>query len=82
MPFHWNEKYEVNIPEIDSQHKALLELLNRTNEAHSNSDRNVIVSEASKMKLYMKILKVRGYALTHFITEERYMIKYKYPKFF
>jgi hemerythrin len=82
MPFHWNEKYEIGIPDIDKQHRSLFDILNATHETYSIGERNTVVCENRKMEVYMDVLKLREYALTHFLSEERYMIKYKYPKFF
>jgi hemerythrin len=81
MPFTWSEKYYIGIGEIDKQHMGLLELLNNTYDKYATSS-NIKLTEKSKMNVYLDILKLREYAFVHFITEEKYMIKYHYPKFF
>lgn len=80
MGFLWNEKYSIGIREIDEQHQKLLQLLNNAKEAYS-SDADCIVDEENRMKVYMDILKLREYALTHLATEEKYMAKHRYPDF-
>ncbi len=82
MGFLWHEKYCIGVAEIDKQHKTLLEMLNKADEAYASEDRNTIVGDESKMRVYMDILRLREYAFTHFSTEERYMIKHQYPRFF
>jgi hemerythrin len=81
MSFLWHEKYCIGIDEIDKQHKTFLDMLNKTYDSYSSSSTSV-VDEKDKLKVYTDILKLREYAFNHFFTEEKYMIKYKYPKFF
>ncbi len=81
MSFLWHEKYCIGIDEIDKQHKTFLDMLNKTYDIYSSSATSVI-DEKDKLKIYTDILKLREYAFNHFFTEEKYMIKYKYPKFF
>jgi hemerythrin len=81
MSFLWHEKYCIGIDEIDKQHKIFLDMLNKTYDIYSSSATSVI-DEKDKLKIYTDILKLREYAFNHFFTEEKYMIKYKYPKFF
>jgi hemerythrin len=81
MSFLWHEKYCIGIDEIDKQHKTFLDMLNKTYDIYSSSATSVI-DEKDKLKVYTDILKLREYAFNHFFTEEKYMIKYRYPKFF
>jgi hemerythrin len=81
MSFLWHEKYCIGIDEIDKQHKTFLDMLNKTYDIYSGSATSII-DEKDKLKIYTDILKLREYAFNHFFTEEKYMIKYKYPKFF
>lgn len=81
MSFLWHEKYCIGIDEIDKQHKTFLDMLNKTYDIYSSSAASII-DEKDKLKIYTDILKLREYAFNHFFTEEKYMIKHKYPKFF
>lgn len=81
MAFLWHDKYCVGIDEIDKQHKTFLDMLNKTYDAYSGIKESII-DENNKLDVYTDILKLREYAFNHFFTEEKYMIKYKYPKFF
>ena len=81
MSFLWHDKYCIGIDEIDKQHKTFLDMLNKTYDAYSSSIKSII-DEKNKLAVYTDILKLREYAFNHFFTEEKYMIKHKYPKFF
>lgn len=81
MQYLWNEQFCVGLRETDNQHKNFLELLNKMYDKYSQvTDNNI--TDMNKMQVYVDILKLREYAFNHFATEERYMVKYKYPKFF
>jgi hemerythrin len=81
MTFLWHDKYCIGIDEIDKQHKTFLEMLNKAYDSYSSISK-AIIDESNKLAVYTDILKLREYAFNHFFTEEKYMIKYKYPKFF
>ena len=66
----WNDKYSVDIPLIDEQHKNLIEIINKASmvEKSSNSPKDVL-----------KILdEMTEFALKHFETEEHYMEKFHF----
>jgi hemerythrin len=81
MPFLWHDKYYIGVEEIDMQHKTFLEMLNKANDAYSSSSKSIL-DEKGKLAVYSDVLKLREYAFNHFFTEEKCMIKHKYPKFF
>ena len=71
--FVWNEKYIINVKEIDDQHKKLFEICDSLYNA----------MKAGKAKDIMGgILKnLIDYTANHFATEERLMTKYSYPDY-
>jgi hemerythrin len=61
---HWKEKYNVNIKEIDQQHKKLIDMINVLHDAIiRKEDKNIMAQIISDM---------RDYAFIHFKTEEKY----------
>ena len=71
--FCWDEKYAVNIKEIDVQHKKLVELINGLNEA--------IYSGQGCQKLESVFKELVEYTKTHFSNEEELMRSNDYPDF-
>ncbi len=68
----WNDKYNVNISVIDGDHSIFTDIINKAivAEQHNNSE--------EKVKDVLKEMTM--YALSHFSTEEAYMIEFGYPK--
>jgi len=68
----WEDKFSVNIPEIDSQHKKLLDIINTLYKAF----------KAGKAKKEVKKIlnDLVGYTSYHFGTEERYFDQFNYPE--
>ena len=67
----WSKDYELNVAEIDNQHKKLVEILNRFVTTLHSEDFDI-----SKVD---KILdELVEYTKYHFETEENYMIKHSY----
>jgi len=65
----WSEDFVIGVPEIDEQHKALVEKLNNLIDTYNdNPDK---IREALDFLI--------NYALLHFETEERFMEQYNYP---
>ena len=56
-------------------------MLNRVFETYATLPPS-LPSDEVKMKVYLDILNLRTYALNHFTTEEKFMIKSKYPQYF
>lgn len=71
--FEWDEKYAVNIKEIDVQHKKLIELINGLNEA--------IYLGQGCQKLELVFKELVEYTKTHFSNEEELMRSNDYPDF-
>jgi hemerythrin len=72
MPLlNWNEGYSVNISQIDSQHKKLVDIINDLHDS----------MKAGKSKEILdKILnELIDYTSNHFKTEEKLFDKYGYP---
>lgn len=74
MPlFIWKPSYEMDVPEIDLQHRQLVGLINELYEA---------MKEARGQAVLDHILdELQMYIQDHFETEEKYMRKHRYPEF-
>ena len=67
----WNETLSVNVQEIDSQHKHLVELINQLHDA---------MSQGRGREVMGKVLEgLIDYTRTHFATEERLIAAHAYP---
>lgn len=70
--FPWKAAYSVEVPEIDAQHKRLVEIINRLQDAMlQGQGRAVIDSVLNGLEAYTK---------THFAFEEQILAKHAYPK--
>ncbi|MBI5893260.1 MAG: bacteriohemerythrin [Deltaproteobacteria bacterium] len=69
----WSNDLSVNIKEIDSQHKRLVDLINELHDAMSVGKGNAILG-----KILSDLI---GYTKTHFADEERIMQVNGYPDF-
>jgi hemerythrin-like metal-binding protein len=67
----WSEAYALNLPEIDSQHKVLIDLLNAAWES--------IGSRADAAVALAIVRDLERYARTHFAAEEVFMRALGYP---
>ncbi len=67
----WSDKLSVNIDEIDAQHKKLIELINRLNDAWKEDFKREDVRS-----VFMELIEYTKY---HFTSEEKYMEKINYP---
>jgi hemerythrin-like metal-binding protein len=72
MNIIWDEKYSVDIKEIDEQHKGLFLILSEFKDdiRHTSFDRISIIKMIEKLKKY---------ALSHFESEEKYLTNHQYP---
>jgi hemerythrin len=68
----WDDKYSVNVNEIDNQHKEILKITNKLLKAIADGTGNEIVGEI--------LQNLTDYIATHFRTEEYYFDKFNYPK--
>ncbi len=68
----WDGALELGIPEIDAQHKKLVDLINELYTA---------VQENDTKEALQKILQgLSDYAKVHFATEEKYFHEFGYPE--
>ncbi len=79
MPFVWDEKYRLGIPEIDRQHQTFLLLLNKAFDFYSHQLNN-LDGEALRQRLLKDLSGLREFARAHFATEEALMERSDYPK--
>ena len=70
--FKQNDKYNVNISIIDENHKTFIDIINKAIVAKQHNN------NAEKVKDVLKEMTM--YALSHFSTEEAYMIEFDYPE--
>jgi hemerythrin len=68
----WKAVYAVNIAEIDTQHKKLVDLINILHEA--------ILAGKGKEALAQILADLVDYTLYHFSTEEKFFDEYDYPE--
>ncbi len=69
----WNDKYSVGISFIDEEHKKIIGILNKAIFAKEHNDNPEEIKEVLK--------EMTNHVLTHFKTEERYMIKFNYTEY-
>jgi len=65
----WSEDFVIGVPEIDNQHKALVEKLNNLVDTYNDNPEKI--RDALDFLI--------DYALLHFETEESFMEQYNYP---
>ena len=69
--FNWTDELSIGNPKIDSDHKKLLYIYNELIDLiELNKDREEFAIILSKMT---------DYTLSHFKTEEKYMLEFSYP---
>lgn len=71
----WDNKYSVNIKQVDDEHKHLIDIINDLFDACTRG------KEAAEEKFRLSIKDVVGYVKTHFSNEEDLMIKHNYPDY-
>ena len=69
----WNNKYSVNVEEIDLQHKKLIELVNNLH--------NSVESRISKKELLKLLIELVDFTRFHFSTEEKLMKEHDFRGF-
>ncbi len=69
--FEWDDSIALGIPNIDAQHKALFDWVNRLDAAIKKGDEAEAVGEV--------IMDLITYVTEHFSEEERLMISCNYP---
>lgn len=66
----WNDMFSVGVVEIDNQHKQLIEITNRLNEA--------MIADRDRQALSGILNDLLAYTRTHFEYEERLMDQHRY----
>ncbi len=75
MPlFFWKKSYEINVPEIDMQHRRLVGLINELSDA-------MIVKQGHK-SIQRVLTGLVDYIQVHFSTEEEAMQRINYPSLY
>lgn len=67
----WEDKYSVNVNQVDGQHQEIFRLVNALDDVLSE-DRAVIAE---------KLTDLVGFVVNHFATEEKYMQETGYPNY-
>ena len=67
----WSDDLSVKITKFDNEHKRLVELLNKLNDAMSQGQGQKVLSQI--------LSELSSYTKTHFKSEEDAMTKYNYP---
>ncbi len=69
----WDDKYSVGISIIDEDHKKYIDTINKVILVKKNNDNPEGVKKVLR--------EMTNYVLTHFKTEETYMIEFNYPEY-
>ncbi|MDU2064731.1 MAG: bacteriohemerythrin [Sporomusaceae bacterium] len=69
----WNSNFSVYVPEIDEEHKNLIEMI--------NSLRTSIKSGNGKDTMQVLLNELNAYTLQHINHEEALMMKFNYPQY-
>ena len=73
MPFaQWDETFSVGLEQFDSQHRQLIELINRLHDAFALNEHAATLSAI--------LNEMTDYANAHFAAEEAMMAQYNYPE--
>jgi hemerythrin len=67
----WEDKYSVNVNEVDGQHQEIFRLVNDLDDSLSE-DRAVIAEKLNALVVYV---------VEHFATEEKYMLETNFPDY-
>ena len=79
----WMDAYSVGIDVLDNQHKELVRIVNQFHENLPHfTGFDCLSTPFKRIGIYGTILSLRSYFLNHFSTEERFMMRSKYPGFF
>ena len=79
----WDEKFSVKVTELDRQHKRFLDLINQLYESlqHNNNEDTLTAVMKELDTQSSAVEELMRYAVYHFETEEKYMVKYQYPEY-
>lgn len=71
-PFEWDDKYSVDIPQMDAQHRQIIELLDDFRKCADSSERDLLIPAALET--------VNRYAQLHLRREELMLRTRGYPR--
>jgi hemerythrin len=77
----WNDIYQIGIEEIDKQHNELFTYVTEMYRRFGTISDDAL-SRKDKLQFIPDIWRLRKHSFTHFIAEEEYMIKSRYPDYF
>lgn len=69
----WNDKYSVGVAMIDEEHKGFVGIVNKAIATKQNDNNPEEIREVLK--------EIINHSKKHFVTEEAYMIKFKYSDY-
>ena len=69
----WSDEFGLGMPEIDEQHRVLIELINQVWRA--------VVKRADRTEALPILEELEKYTITHFMAEEVFMREIAYPQF-
>ncbi len=69
----WDDKFSFGISIIDKEHRKFIDVINKAFVAKEQNDNPKEVQALLK--------EMANYTITHFATEEAYMIKFNYPEY-
>lgn len=79
MKIKWTKDFETGLPEIDRQHKLLVDLINAARKLDAHGPNSDDTEQNQKRKILSALAK---YISTHFHYEEELLRESGYPKFF
>ncbi len=69
----WSKKYEIGDFEIDAQHKIFLKIIKKIHDTYNiTNDKEYVIRLVKELYKYVDF---------HFVSEENFMIQYKYPEY-
>ena len=71
--YNWAEAYSVNVPELDRQHRGLMDLINELYDG--------IASSKPRAELEPVLDRLIAFTQSHFQSEEWYMREFEYPEY-
>jgi hemerythrin len=69
----WDDKYSVGISRIDDEHRQFIDIINQAIVTKEHND------DPEELKEVLHSITM--YAISHFATEESYMIQFNYPEY-
>ncbi|MBC8555888.1 MAG: hemerythrin family protein [Candidatus Brocadiales bacterium] len=69
----WEDRFSVNVSKIDEEHKFFILIINKVIVAKQGNNKHEKISDA--------LNEMTAYALSHFKSEEAYMLDLDYPEY-